>query len=254
VGLITSSGDVVRLSVLDLPTLPTTVSAPTLAGGAPLREFVDLERDERVLALVPLDGSATVALGTRDGMVKRVSIEPLANKDRWALIGLKGDDQVVGAAVVSDDDELTFITSAGQLLHFAASAVRPQGRAAGGMAGIRLGGDAQVTFFGVVPVGADAAVVTVSGSSAALPGTEAGSVKVTPYGEYPAKGRGTGGVRCHRFLKGEDTLILAWAGPVAPIACAAAGVPVDLPAPEGRRDGSGERAAQPIAAVGTSRG
>ncbi len=100
------------------------------------------------------------------------------------------------------------------------------------MAGVRLGADAQVAFFGVVPEGAAAAVVTVSGSSAALPGTEAGSVKVTDYAEYPAKGRGTGGVRCHRFLKGEDTLILAWAGPAAPIACAGAGVP-DRPA--GRR-------------------
>ena len=41
----------------------------------------------------------------------------------------------------------------------------------------------------------------------------AGRVKVTPFAEYPAKGRGTGGVRCHRFLKGEDTLVFAWAGP-----------------------------------------
>ena len=78
-------------------------------------------------------------------------------------------------------------------------------------------------------------------------------MKVTPFAEYPAKGRGTGGVRCHRFLKGEDTLILAWAGPATAIACAGAGVPIDLPAAEGRRDGSGERATQPIAAVGSSR-
>ena len=55
-------------------------------------------------------------------------------------------------------------------------------------------------------------VVTVSGSSTALPGTEPGAVKVTPFSEYPAKGRATGGVRCHRFLKGEDTLVFAWAG------------------------------------------
>ena len=36
---------------------------------------------------------------------------------------------------------------------------------------------------------------------------------MTPYQEYPAKGRATGGVRRHRFLKGEDGLVLAWAGP-----------------------------------------
>ena len=55
-------------------------------------------------------------------------------------------------------------------------------------------------------------VVTVAGSAGALPGTSAVTVKVTPYAEYPPKGRATGGVRCHRFLKGEDLLVLAWAG------------------------------------------
>jgi DNA gyrase subunit A len=254
IGLLTSTGDIVRLAALDLPTLPPTASGPTLAGGAPLREFITLARDEHALTLVPLDGSATVALGTRAGVVKQIRIEPLTNKDRWSLIGLRDGDEVVGAAVTADDDDLVFVTSDGQLLHFAASGVRPQGRSAGGMAGIRLSHDAQVVYFGAVPAtaGAHAAVVTVSGSSAALPGTEAGNVKVTGYAEYPAKGRGTGGVRCHRFLKGEDILILAWVGS-GPIACASAGVPIDLPSNTGRRDGSGERAQQPIAAVGSSR-
>jgi DNA gyrase subunit A len=92
-------------------------------------------------------------------------------------------------------------------------------------------------------------VVTSSGAGSALPGTEAGSLKVTPFEEYPAKGRGTGGVRCHRFLKGEDTLVLAWAGRGPARAAAASGAAVDLPAPEGRRDGSGVPGSQPLAAV-----
>jgi DNA gyrase subunit A len=91
--------------------------------------------------------------------------------------------------------------------------------------------------------------VTVSGSSSALPGTEPGSLKITPFADYPPKGRGTGGVRCHRFLRGEDTLILAWAGAIPPRAAAATGVPIDLPEPTGRRDGSGSPASQQIAAV-----
>ena len=53
-------------------------------------------------------------------------------------------------------------------------------------------------------------------------------MKVTPFAEYPGKGRGTGGVRCHRFLKGEDTLLLAYAGPP----------PVKAAAPAGRRSTS----------------
>ena len=82
-------------------------------------------------------------------------------------------------------------------------------------------------------------VVTASGSSTALPGTEPGAVKVTPFEEYPGKGRATGGVRCHRFLKGEDALVFAWAGAAPARAAAASGSPVDLPEPIGRRDGSG---------------
>jgi DNA gyrase subunit A len=118
------------------------------------------------------------------------------------------------------------------------------------MAGIRVASGAKVIFFGAVDPDREGAVVTVSGSAAALPGTEPGSVKVTPYADYPAKGRGTGGVRCHRFLRGEDTLILAWAGPAPARAAAATGVPVDLPEATGRRDASGTAGQQPIAAVG----
>ena len=126
------------------------------------------------------------------------------------------------------------------------------------MAGVRLSAGAAVTWFGVVPdrapgaadLAADAVVVTVAGSSRALPGTAAATVKVTPYQEYPAKGRATGGVRCHRFLKGEDTLVLAWAGPGPARAATDAGVPVYLPDADGRRDGSVERIRQGLAAVG----
>jgi DNA gyrase subunit A len=67
--------------------------------------------------------------------------------------------------------------------------------------------------------------------------------------EYPTKGRATGGVRCHRFLRGEDVLLLAWAGAAPASAAAASGVPIALPDPIGRRDGSGSPSAQAIAAV-----
>ena len=135
-----------------------------------------------------------------------------------------------------------------QLLRFAAGVVRPQGRSAGGMAGIRLTGSASVVFFGAVGPG-DAAVVAVAGAGGALPGTETGTVKVAPFAEYPPKGRATGGVRCHRFLRGEDALLVAYAGALPLRAAAAAGVPVDLPEATGRRDGSGVPLPQPITAV-----
>jgi DNA gyrase subunit A len=251
VAALTSAGRMIRLGVLDVPAVPATASAPHLSGGAPVSEFLSLDKDETVLALCSLSTEGVgLALGTEQGVVKRVAPDYPHNKDSWEVVGLKDGDRVAGAVELSgEDDELVFVTSDAQLLHFPAAAVRPQGRAAGGMAGIRLAPGARVVHFGALPPGVEGAVVTVSGSSDALPGTDAGSVKVTPFGEYPGKGRGTGGVRCHRFLRGEDVLTLAWAGAAPPRAAAATGVAVDLPPATGKRDGSGVAASQPLAAV-----
>jgi DNA gyrase subunit A len=253
VGAVTSFGRMLRLSVLELPALPPTAGAPSLAGGAPVSEFLDLEKNEKVLALSTLSASSIgVALGTASGVVKRVVPDYPSNKDSFELIGLKDGDTVVGAVeLATGDEDLVFVTSDAQLLRFDAASVRPQGRAAGGMAGVRLATGAHVVFFGAANSFADNVVVTIAGSSAALPGTDAGTVKVAPYAEFPAKGRATGGVRCHRLLRGEDTLLLAWAGARPAKACAASGVAVDLPLPTGKRDGSGAPLPAPVAAVGS---
>jgi DNA gyrase subunit A len=106
-----------------------------------------------------------------------------------------------------------------------------------------------------VPVGppgsySPAVVVTVAGRAGALPGAAAASVKVTPLHEFPGKGRATGGVRCHRFLKGEDVLVAAWAGAAPAVAATDSGSPVDLPDPVGKRDGSGVALRRQLAVLG----
>jgi DNA gyrase subunit A len=248
IGVVTSRGRVLKLAVLDLPTIPSSANDPNLQGGVPLSEVLALGTGERALALsaLPAEGPG-LALGTRQGVVKRVRPEVLS-RDEWEVVSLQDGDEVVGALDLATGTEtLCFIGSDAQLLHFPADAVRPQGRSGGGIAGIRLGAGEHVAWFGALdPV--DAVVVTASGSSTALPGTEPGALKVAPFSEYPAKGRATGGVRCHRFLKGEDTLVLAWAGPAPARAAAASGAPVELPPATGRRDGSGVPGSQPIAA------
>ena len=251
VALVTSRGRMIRLSAMELPTLPPTNDAPFLSGGAPLGAFVDLPLGEKPLTLMSLAlHSPGLAVGTAQGVVKRVATDYPGNKQDWEIISLKDHDEVVGAVELSSGDEdLVFITSDAQLLHFPASSVRPQGRSAGGMAGIKLTSGARGVFFGALDPRGTNLVVTSSGSSGALPGTEPGSLKVTSYSEYPAKGRGTGGVRCHRFLRGEDTLVLGWAGGSPARAAAANGIALDLPAPTGKRDGSGLPIATAIAAI-----
>ncbi len=254
IGAVTSRGRLVRVPMLDLPALPPTNGAPSLGGGVPLSEVVALDPGERVVALTSLAPDApTLALATAQGVVKRVTAGDVPNnRDAWEVIGLKDGDEVVGASQVTDDDELVLVSSDSSLLHFGATQVRPQGRAAGGMAGIKLAaGQRVVAFAGLSAAQAtDAVVVTVSGSSSALPGTQAGSAKVSPFEVFPGKGRATGGVRSHRFLKGEDALILAWVGPAPAWACGSAGQPVDLPAPDPRRDMSGTGLHAPLHAIG----
>jgi DNA gyrase subunit A len=266
VAVITSGGRLIKIGVLELPALPPSAHSPGLAGGAPVSEFISLPPGESVIGLATVEASAGgLALGTASGVVKRVAPDYPQTMPEFEVIALRDGDRVVRAVqLTGEDQDLVFITSDAQLLRFGAATVRPQGRSAGGMAGVRLSRGASVIWFGAVgPAGGTegagearavggvpAMVVTVAGAAGALPGTAAGTAKVTPYAEYPAKGRATGGVRCQRFLRGEDTLLLAWAGPAPALGATEAGTPVDLPEPDPRRDGSGTRVAQPLAAVG----
>ncbi|MGW0805219.1 DNA gyrase/topoisomerase IV subunit A [Nonomuraea sp. NPDC002799] len=252
VGVVTSLGRLIRVQVVDLPTLPPSANPPSLSGGHPVSEYVSLQPDERVVGLGSLDPDGPgLALGTAQGVVKRVVPDYPANRDDFEVITLKDGDTVVGATeLLSEEHDLVFVSSDAQLLRFSAALVRPQGRPAGGMAGIRLDGPARVIWFGVVDPELPAQVVTVAGSSTALPGTQVGGGKVSDFAEYPAKGRATGGVRAQRFLKGEDELLLAWVGPAPAKAVSAVGKPVPLPEELGRRDGSGVRLTHTIGAIG----
>ena len=291
-GLVTSAGRLVLAHVVDLPALPAAATL-SLKGGVQADELIGMTestdpiRGERVITAIAMeqptsgktsakdeseDGGAaeakplpSLAIGTRNGVIKRWNREAPTTMDSWPVIDLKDGDEVVFAAVAEDDDRLVFISSDSSLLTFKAKNVRPQGRTAGGMAGIKLAEGARVAAFNVVPAGkvawtyeegengltsgSGAVVLTVAGDSDALPGTENGAAKVTPLEMYPTKGRATGGVRSQRFLKGQNTLILAWAGLYPLHASTSAGSPVELPKPDMRRDGSGVDLASPIAFI-----
>lgn len=276
-GLVTSAGRLVLAHVVELPKV--SADGPlSVTGGVKAEELLGMTentdpiRGERVIAAIDMpstdDGGQLVplALGTRNGAVKRWNRESPTTMDSWSVIDLKDDDEVLAAAEARDEDRLVFVSTDSSLLTFEAKNVRPQGRTAGGMAGIRLAEGCSVAAFAVVPDGkvtwnyeegenglfsaSGAVVLTVAGDSEALPGTENGAAKVTPLEMYPTKGRGTGGVRSQRFLKGQDTLILAFVGAYPLHASTQSGAPVELPKPDMRRDGSGTDLSAPIAVVG----
>lgn len=276
-GLVTSAGRLVLAHVVELPKV--SADGPlSVTGGVKAEELLGMTentdpiRGERVIAAIDMpstddDGQLVpLALGTRNGVVKRWNRESPTTMDSWSVIDLKDDDEVLAAAEARDEDRLVFVSTDSSLLTFEAKNVRPQGRAAGGMAGIRLAEGCSVAAFAVMPDGkvtwnyeegenglfsaSGAVVLTVAGDSEALPGTENGAAKVTPLEMYPTKGRGTGGVRSQRFLKGQDTLILAFVGAYPLHASTQSGAPVELPKPDMRRDGSGTDLSAPIAVVG----
>jgi DNA gyrase subunit A len=143
-----------------------------------------------------------------------------------------------------------FVTTDAQLLHFAAAAVRPQGVGAGGMAGINVSSGAKVLFFGAVDPSAEVVVATISTPAETLAGADPGRAKVSAFGEFPGKGRATGGVRAHSFLKGENALALAWAGPVPALAVGPDGSLRTLPDPGAKRDASGTPMDAVVGSVG----
>ena len=248
VGVVTSAGRVVKLGVLDLPTLPTTANHPHLQGGAPVGEFLTLD-GEKVLGLTGFDpDSPGLALGTRHGVVKRVNPEYLSARDDWDVISLKDGDEVVGAMELRTGDEtLCFVTSDGQLLHFGADNVRPQGRSGGGVAGVKLAAGARVVSFTALEPG-EAVLVSVSGSSSALPGTEAGSVKVTPVLGVPRQGPRDRRRAVPSVPQGRGRARLRLGRRRAGPGRGRQRRPVDLPDPVARRDGSGTPGSQPILA------
>ncbi|WP_243063105.1 DNA topoisomerase (ATP-hydrolyzing) subunit A [Humibacter sp. RRB41] len=251
IGAVTSHGRIVRFTPVDLPAVPANAVQP--AAGARSSDYIGLtDKSERVLALVTSDSAVPLTLGTAQGVVKRLTAGDWANRPDFEVIALKPGDSVVGACEASDDDEVVFVTTDAQLLRFAASSVRPQGRGAGGMAGVKLATGATALFFGVVAAGfaGEAVVVTIATSENTLAGTNPGSGKVSTFDEFPSKGRATGGIRAQRFLKGEDELALAWVGVSPALAVASDGAVRALPETGAKRDASGQPLDGVIAAVG----
>jgi DNA gyrase subunit A len=238
--LITSLGRAFKTDVLTLPALPEQAGIVSLRGGVAAREIVaGLRPGERAIGLAPVGdglvaGSPGLALGTRSGQVKVTKPEWPVRSDAFEVIGLADGDEVIGVAWLHDaNDTLVFISSDGQVLRFDAGKVRPQGLSGGGMAGMSLGTDAQVVWFGAVRTDDTAhgepQVVVSTGSQ----------VKVTPLSAYPTKGRATGGVATLRYLSGMNVAIeVGWAG-ARPVGCTASGGAVELPESDPRRGGSG---------------
>jgi len=167
--------------------------------GIPLVNVLSLDPGEIITAAVAVpdfdvgEGSRTpyITLATRNGRIKRMALSELASVRPSGIIAIsleEGDDGIVDklgwARLTSGKNDIILVTEEGQALRFCEDEVRPMGRAAGGVAGIRLSGKDRVASMDVVEPGGELVLVTAEGYG-----------KRTPLSEYPVKGRATGGVQ-----------------------------------------------------------
>ncbi len=238
VAVFTTTGQVVPLEVVDLPTLPATADSPSLKATVSVRDFLHLPPETAIAGVAAFD--ATVVLVTALGKVKRFLVEPGSK----TAISLEPKDALVAAFPATEADDVVFISSAGQLLRSAVSSVPVQGAGARGVAGMKLKDGAHVVAAGV---GSDTSlVVTVAGAGAA-----ATSVKVTSLQAFPRTGRDGVGVRCHRLLAAESALLTGWVA-ISPLACSPGGKPLPLPEVDERRDASGSQSPAAKIVIGSA--
>lgn len=221
VGVVTDKGTLLGFSAMGIN-----------GSSYPLTEHVELPDGEQAVGLVPRrNENGSVVLVTERGFVKKIDVDQFAKRDGLPIMKMKDpDDRIITAVHVPDGDDasLALVTSEGRMLRIDLSTVRAQGRTGGGVAGIKLAGDAKLVGAGVITEGS--LLVTV---------TDSGTAKATPADMYPTKGRGGAGVRCHNFKKGDSHLVQAVVTPSEAKAASARAVkPVKLVE---KRDGSGVR-------------
>ncbi len=179
----TSSGRVLWLKVYRIP------DAGPGARGKPIVNLLPLEADERIQAILPVrefTDDRFVFFATRQGTVKKTALidysRPRTNGIR--AIDIADDDGLVNVALTDGSRDILLFASNGKAVRFSEGAVRPMGRVAHGVRGIRLADDAHVVSMIVAePDGGDILTATTHGYG-----------KRTPLAEYPRKSRGTQGV------------------------------------------------------------
>lgn len=244
--LCSDQGEVLPLQLAAIP-----VDSPGRArAGHPAAQLVGLPPGAAPVGLLPDSGDGEAVLVTAHGMVKRVRLaDRPTGGGRWTLLPLDAGDRVVAVHAVPAvagglDVDLVCVSRHGAAIRLAGG-LRPLGRSARPIAGMRLAAGDAVIAAGLLSEGV---IVTVAALAGALPGADAGSVKVTPLADLPRRGRGTGGVRLMRLRRGEDGLCTAVAA-AHPVALSGHGEVIALPPPT-PRGGSGATTSAPIAVLG----
>jgi DNA gyrase subunit A len=176
-----SRGKVYWLKVYELP------QAGRGARGKPIVNLLPLEAGERINAILPIREFSEdhyIFMATAQGTVKKTSLPEFSRPRASGIIGvgLNEDDYLVNVAITDGSRDIMLFTDAGKVIRFAETDVRPMGRTACGVRGIRLGSGQHVIS------------MIIASDSPVLTATANGYGKRTLADDYPVYGRGGQGV------------------------------------------------------------
>ena len=155
--------------------------------GKPIVNLLPLESGERINTVLPIkkfDADSFVFMATSGGTVKKTPLSQFSRPRSSGIIAidLRNADTLVNAAITDGDRDILLVASSGKSIRFHESDVRPMGRGAAGVRGIKLTGDHEVIALAIVEKGP------------VLTATENGYGKRTEIDEFPVQGRGGQGV------------------------------------------------------------
>ncbi len=188
-------GKVYWLKVYQLP------QAGYSARGRPIVNLLPLEQDERISTVLPIgdyEEDKYVFFATRNGRVKKTKLVAFSRPRSNGIIALelRGDDRLIGAGITDGRQDIMLFGRSGKAIRFSEGDVRPMGRTASGVLGLRLSGpDDEVIALNIV---ADGLILTA---------TENGYGKLTALDEYPTKRRGGKGVIAIRTSERNGAMI-----------------------------------------------
>jgi DNA gyrase subunit A len=195
----TNKGRVYRAKGYEVP------EAGRDAKGKHVANLLALTGDEQiaqVLSIKNYEDAKYLVLATKSGFVKKTALSEFdTSRSTLIAINLKEDDEVISARLIGKDEDLILVSAKGLSVRFNTNdaTLRPMGRATSGVIGMRFKSDTDhLLAMDVVREGA--ALVTV---------TDGGFAKRTSLTEWPAKGRGTMGMRAMRLVEERGELVAA---------------------------------------------
>ena len=181
--IFTDKGKVYRIKGYKIP------EASRNAKGIPVINIINIEKDEKIKSLVPIDKEAEISgylfFVTKQGICKRVAaheFESIRQNGKIAIT-LKEDDELIGVKPTKGDEDIIIAASNGKAVRFREDCVRDMGRTASGVRGMDVDGSEVI------------GVATSNEGSKILIVTENGNGKKTDINEYRVTSRGAKGVK-----------------------------------------------------------